>query len=70
MTGPCTHRMPTPAACVDCMNEGILSPPATLAHARRLALDAWTARTIWGRDDERTHRAVHELLGFLTGDGA
>lgn len=41
------------------------SDTATLAEARRLASDAWTARTTWGRDDERTHRALHELLGFI-----
>lgn len=24
---PCTHGMPTPLACVECMNEGNIPPP-------------------------------------------
>lgn len=27
MTGPCTHGMPTPGSCIDCMDEGNLTPP-------------------------------------------
>lgn len=27
MTAPCTHGMPTPASCVECMNEGNMPAP-------------------------------------------
>lgn len=28
MAEPCTHGMPTPASCVDCMYDGNLTPPS------------------------------------------
>lgn len=27
MAAPCTHGMPSPASCIDCMDEGNMPPP-------------------------------------------
>lgn len=73
MTGPCTHGMPTPAACT--MTDP--TSAATLAEARRLAplIDDLTDVCPYcrypgpghGRDDDCP---LCDLLDLLTEDGA
>lgn len=43
---PCTHGMPTPSACVDCMDEGNIAPPP-----RPPALAPETGRSFTARFD-------------------
>lgn len=55
----CTHGMPSPKSCIDCMEEGPVAPPATWAKVGRPFPARFTSTCI-GCD--RTTIAVGDLL--------
>lgn len=70
MTLTCTHGFPSPASCVDCMEDGPVGP-ARLAPEQVLTAERWMDARYEGRCARRPGHVIElgDRIGYVEGVG-